>query len=80
MKLRLPGVLRYTARKSSPLGYGNRMLLIAMAPFVPLILFDIDPRSSIGTEIYFGLSAFWLAVIGAFGVRELWNAIWVKPR
>jgi hypothetical protein len=80
MKLRLPSVLRYTSRNSSPIGYGNRMLLFGMAPFVPLLLFDINPRSSIGTEIYFGLFALWLAVIGAFSVRELWNAVWVKPR
>ena len=55
------------------------MQLIGIAPFVPLLLFDINPRSSMGTEIYFGLSALWLVVIGAFGVRELWNAVWVKP-
>ena len=78
--MQLLRVLRYTSRDSGPLGYGNRILLLGIAPFAPLLLFDVNPRSSLAAQVYFALSALWLLAGGVFGIRELWNAVWTKPR
>jgi len=73
-------MLQYSSADSGPIGYGKRVLLVSILPFLPLLLFGIDPRASPTTEIYFGLSALWFLAVASYGLRQLWTAIWTRPR
>jgi len=76
--MRWLSALRYTSKDSGPLGYGNKVLLISLLPFVPLMLLDVRPMASALTKGYFWLSTAWFVAVAGFGLREMWNAIWSR--
>ena len=68
--------LRYTKADSGPIGYKTRIICVAIAPFAPLLLFDVNPRASSLTEAYFFLASAWMISVGLFGAKQLWHSVW----